>query len=275
MQWWRASKGQGPNYGCRITISSNPVPVLNTGPSLITEVYSGALPRNATAPEVAEWSRSLLGEQVQIPGVALACYLGFGTDRINLGDVAAGVVKSFIDCLYSIWGGAVGRPSDHRIDELTVAKGVEGITPDSVMVRVWRLQRIVSTGPQDRFTPYRPDGRKDEPPVSEDTQRPGPREAITNPYRPGTSKYIVCEGALAGWSAEKILSRIEANRPGSSRKLSDYISDLRYENRLAVGRDDRVLWCRGRIHKNWAQIGSTRRHPTGAQPYLGFSWRRP
>ena len=79
MQWWRASKGQGPNYGCRITISSNPVPVLNTGPSLITEVYSGALPRNATAPEVAEWSRSLLGEQVQIPGVALACYLGFRT----------------------------------------------------------------------------------------------------------------------------------------------------------------------------------------------------
>ena len=124
--------------------------------------------------------------------------MGFGTDRINLGDVAAGVVKSFIDCFYSIWGGAVGCPSDHRIHELTVAKGVEGITPVSVMVRVWRLQRIVSTGPQDRFTPYRPDGRKDEPPLSEDTQRLGPREAITNPYCPGTSKYIVCEGALAG-----------------------------------------------------------------------------
>ncbi len=98
---------KGKGYG-RITISSNPVPVLNTIPSLITEVDSGALPRNATAPEVAEWSRSLLGEQVQIPGVALACYLGFGTTHQSR-ELAAGVVKSFIDRLYSIWGGAVGR----------------------------------------------------------------------------------------------------------------------------------------------------------------------
>jgi hypothetical protein len=249
IRWWRASKEEGPDHGCRLCITSDPGPILDTRPSLITGVYVGPLPLNAKAPEVAKWSRILLGEQAQFPMTkALSCYLGFGSGRINIGDIATGVVKSFIDCLYPIWGGAAGSPSDHKIDELTVAKTVQGVAPDSVLLRLWPLERVVSTSPRGRLSPYIPAGRGEEPPVSEDVQRSRPWEPITNPCRPGSAKYIVYEAALAGWSLEQVHRELDASKPGSSRNLSDYISDLRSENKLDVGHDGRVLWCRGRIN---------------------------
>jgi hypothetical protein len=200
---------------------------------------------------VATWSRILTGERAQFPTtLAISCYLGFGSDRINIGDIATGAVKSFIDCLYAIWGGAAGSSSDHKIDELIVAKDVQGVAPDSILLRLWPLDRVVSTSPRRRLSTYIPAGRREEPPVSEDVQPSRYWEIITNPCRPGSAKYIVCEAALAERSLDQVCRELDASKAGSSRNLSDYLSDLRSENGLDVGHDGRALWCRGRISRH-------------------------
>jgi hypothetical protein len=144
IRWWSASKEEGAEYGCRIAVSSNLTPPLDKRLPLIEGTYAGPWPRSAKAPEVAEWSRTiLLADDHFAPSAALSCYLGFGSDRINIGNVATGVVKSFIDCLYPILGGGAGSPSDHRIDELTVAKAVQGVAVDALLLKFWALDRVV------------------------------------------------------------------------------------------------------------------------------------
>ena len=163
--------------------------------------------------------------------------------------MATGVVKSFIDCLYPILGGRAGIPSDHRIDELTVAKAVQGVAADAVLLKLWALDRVVSAPLQGRLPATTPDGVREELPVSEDVQRSDSREGISNPCRPGSAKYIVCEAALAGSSLDQVRRELDAAKPGSSRKLSDDVSDIRSENGLDVGYDGRTMWCRGRISR--------------------------
>lgn len=145
VRWWCASKEEGLKHGCRVRVSSDRIPPVDNRLPLLAGTYAGPLPHSAKAPEVADWSRSILVVHRDFPSTtALSCYLGFGFDRINIGDVATGVVKSFIDCLYPILGGAAGRPTDHRIDELTVAKAVPGVAADAVVVKLWTLDRVVS-----------------------------------------------------------------------------------------------------------------------------------
>jgi hypothetical protein len=248
--WWCASKEEGAEHGCRIAVSSDPTPPLDKRLPVIEETYTGPWARSAKAAEVANWSRNiLLAHDHFAPTAALSCYLGFGSDRVNIGKVASGVVKSFIDCLYPILGGGAGRPSDHRIDELTVAKEVQGVAAGAVLLKLWALDRVVSTPLRGRLPASTTAGARVEPLASEDVRRSRTLEAIGNPCRRGSAKYIVCEAALAGLSLEQGRRELDAAKPGSSRKLSDYISDIRSENGLDVGHDDSTMWCRGRIRR--------------------------
>lgn len=250
MRWWRASKEEGLKHGCRLAVSADPTPPPDNRPVLLAGTYSGSFPRSAKAPEVADWSRCLLGSTGPFPpDVALACHLGFGATRVNIGDVATGVVKSFIDCLYPILGGSPSSPADHRIDKLTVAKAVSGVADDAVVLELRPLDRVVPPSPPRRPRSSTPTAIREKPHVTDDTQRPRPREVVSNPCRPGSAKYIVCEAALAATPLDQVRRELDAVKPGSSRNLSDYISDLRSENGLDVGHDGRTMWCRGRIAK--------------------------
>lgn len=243
IKWWSASKEVGATHGCHVTISGAPAPPSWDRPPVLSGVYAGIMPRSARDSAPAEWCQGLVRGGVRIPrDVALSCSLAFGSSGINLGDVATGVIKSLIDCLYPLWGGVAGSPADHRIDVLTVAKAVAGVPSDAVSVAVWYLARRVAPDGLHRTTPLPRSPRKEN-----DVMPQRPEEAVSNPCRPGTAKHVVCEAAIAGWSLERISRELDALKPGSSRRLSEYISDLRSENGLDVGHDGRNMWCRGRI----------------------------
>lgn len=48
--------------------------------------------------------------------------LRFDSERLNIGEIVTGAVKSTIDCLYPIIGGENGRPEDWRITILQIEK---------------------------------------------------------------------------------------------------------------------------------------------------------
>lgn len=245
IKWWSASKEEGVPHGCHVTISSAPAPPPWNRPPLLNSVYAGSMPRSARDPEPARWCEELLRTGVRVPGDrALACYLGFGSEDINLGDIATGITKSLIDCFYPIWGGVARFPADHRIDRLTVVRGVSGIAPGAVRVAVWDLPRLVHPGGSYRgLAPAHP------PRKGEHAMQNRFEKAISNPCRPGTPKHLVCEAAIGGWPLERICRELDALKPGSSRRLSQYISDLRSENGLDIGHDGRNMWCRGWISR--------------------------
>lgn len=73
----------------------------------------------------------------------LSGYLGFGSSHINIGDISAGAIKSFIDCLYPVFGGEAGCSADHRIDVLTVAKAVRSVAAGTVVLKIRPRDRII------------------------------------------------------------------------------------------------------------------------------------
>lgn len=63
----------------------------------------------------------------------------FSSEKVNIGNIASGSVKSLIDCLYPILGGRLGAPDDWRVDILQVEKGVQGLLSDSVRISIWKI----------------------------------------------------------------------------------------------------------------------------------------
>jgi hypothetical protein len=148
----------------------------------------------------------------------VSCLLRFGAQAINIGDIATGVVKSLIDCLYPVLGGSAGDPADDRIDVLTVVKGAEGIPPGSVEVCLWPLDRIVRPARSRRVVSPRSFQSHPEIPVSQPSHA---QNDISNPCQPGSCKHLVCQAALERWPLDRVHRELEAIRPGASRRLQD------------------------------------------------------
>ncbi len=146
ISWWHASKSHDAATGCDVLLTDEGPSALPNTPPDVSGIYDGPLPRSAKSIELAEWSRSLPGrDRIETGRSPLAVRVGFGTARINLGDIATGVLKSVIDCLYPIWGGLPGRPNDHRICQLWVEKAADGLNANQISVQAWNA---VSDGPQ-------------------------------------------------------------------------------------------------------------------------------
>ena len=63
--------------------------------------------------------------------------LSFAGAKVNLGDIATGAVKSTIDCLYPILGGAAGAPDDWKVGTLQCEKGARDAPAEGVLIEVW------------------------------------------------------------------------------------------------------------------------------------------
>ena len=137
IMWWQASKQAVASAGCDVTITKHPPADTLNADALYSGCYSGPLPSSARSSEVALWAATLrsTGQPGRVPS-AYACFVGFGNPRVNIGGIATGPIKSFIDCLFPLLGGRVGAPADHLIDSLTVAKGYSGIAVDSVVLKL-------------------------------------------------------------------------------------------------------------------------------------------
>jgi len=136
--WWHASKSHDAATGCDVLLTDEGLAALPNTPPAVSGTYDGPLPRSAKSIELAEWSRSLPGrDRVETGRSPLAVRVSFGTARINLGDIATGVLKSVLDCMYPIWGGLPGRPNDHRISQLWVDKATAGLTATQIGIQVW------------------------------------------------------------------------------------------------------------------------------------------
>ncbi len=138
IRWWQATKQVGEKTGCRLTISTEAATVCPDATPVCDSVYEGPLPCSATDGSVSEW---LLGlrERHGWNTIPKKCtvYLGFGAGNVNLGDIATGAVKAFVDCLWPLLGGVPGRPEDHRISRLVVEKSAAGLADKQVAVRLW------------------------------------------------------------------------------------------------------------------------------------------
>ena len=245
IRWLRATKRVASPLGCHITVSCGKTPELPSEAPDWDEEYTGILPTSARSPELATWARELrVSRGVNWIPNSCCLYLDFPTGSTNLGDVSTGVVKAFIDCLYPWLGGVEQRPQDHRIHELIVAKGHSGTVDGGVLVRLWAHGRIPSVLP---LIP----SAEPEPPRVASSRRPSRELArpssgpIRNPSPPGTGKHIVCEGALQGKSLAEVTADLDRNVPGTGRRLREYMSDLRSENRLDIRIEDGKLVCYG------------------------------
>lgn len=122
---WYAKKVKSSAEGVDIELSEDSPLSLNRK-LLIDDVYNGAIPSSAKSKDLPDW---LTSKTIKHPekGDRFSVHLSF-PEGINIGDIATGIVKSTIDCLYPVIGGSAGSPEDWRIDEILVEKGrVNGI----------------------------------------------------------------------------------------------------------------------------------------------------
>jgi hypothetical protein len=136
LQWLALRKAVAHELGCWISpLSSPPVDWLPAHEMMVDETYAALLPSSATTPGLAEW----IDKRCRSAGdCRYAVRLRFG-DRLNLGDVATGVVKPIIDCMWPIWGGSAKAPDDWRVDQLLLQRECDEVPPGAVGIRVWSL----------------------------------------------------------------------------------------------------------------------------------------
>lgn len=70
---------------------------------------------------------------------------------------------------------------------------------------------------------------------------------MLNPCRPGTCKWIVCQAAIDGKMSEATRLELEKHHKGGGKRLSEYIADLRSENRLDIRVEGDHVVHRGRL----------------------------
>ncbi|MBC2726966.1 hypothetical protein [Desulfosporosinus sp.] len=139
LRWWHATKAEGISYGVQITAIK--AVMYDTedglGKPIFDSVYTGDLPSKATDTQLPIWISRLKTNPIKKDSRFVVRLL-FGNEKINIGDIATGKVKSLIDCLYPIIGGISGNPEDWRIDSLIVHKGISTLQHDSVRISIWR-----------------------------------------------------------------------------------------------------------------------------------------
>ncbi len=139
IQWFRASKIKDKKSGCnfRLTASKEPEKNIDFKHTIFDKIYSGNLPKSATDDEFISWIKQSSNGVKYSPSFYLN--IEFGGQRINLGDIATGRIKSIIDCLYPLIGGNKGAPEDYKINILDVQKGVTKIPEGSVRILLAEL----------------------------------------------------------------------------------------------------------------------------------------
>ena len=138
MRWFLASRSIEMPSGCNVRLEQGDAPEFRPDGRRIMfrDVYTGPLPKGGTAPELPAWLAGL-------PGVSSAgsedvgIRLSFAGAKVNLGDIATGVVKSTIDCLYPLFGGTASAPDDWKVDSLQCEKGAVDAPFDGVLIEVW------------------------------------------------------------------------------------------------------------------------------------------
>jgi hypothetical protein len=138
MRWWRATKQAGSPTGCTLAILKELRPELPDRAPLWDAMYDGPAATCGSSRELADWAR----QEREVRGLRTlpdrcTLYVGFASDRLNLGDIAAGPVKACIDCLFPILGGAASRPDDHRIFDLVVEKAVPELSGRQIAFKLW------------------------------------------------------------------------------------------------------------------------------------------
>jgi hypothetical protein len=241
MKWWDASKSVGKEPGCRVVFTPDQIPQMPEESPLWDEVFQGELPRSARSIPVAVWAWTIRSRaSVQWIPTSATLFIGFGGSTVNLGDVATGPVKSFMDCLYPWLGGGPGYPEDHRVSRLIVAKGWPGIPLGCTVVKLWAHGQTPRELPR---MPREADYSVAVSPITgEDSQM---ANSIRNPCRKGSAKWIVCEAALSQKPVADVRRQLDDLKQGSGSRLSEYVSDLRSENRLNISIEGGVLVCHG------------------------------
>jgi hypothetical protein len=138
LRWFSAVRSVATTPGCAISIQEEPPPkVRPEGRRLaFSETYTGPLPTKGSAPEIPAWLAAFSdGEGIERNDLAIR--LSFARTRLNLGDIATGVVKSTIDCLFPIIGGTVSDPDDWKVSVLQCEKGSGDARSRGVLIEVW------------------------------------------------------------------------------------------------------------------------------------------
>ena len=138
LRGWHATKAEGNSYGVQISAVEDVMVALEErlGKPIFDSIYTGNLPSKATDTQIPTWI-SNLDTTAATEDARFAVRLLFGSEKLNIGDIATGKVKSIIDCLYPIIGGISGNPKDWRIDSLSVHKGILTLQQDSVRISIW------------------------------------------------------------------------------------------------------------------------------------------
>ncbi|MCH7698808.1 MAG: hypothetical protein IH865_07715 [Chloroflexi bacterium] len=138
LTWFRARRSVKTPSGCTVRLQQGDAPLFSPdGHRLVfRDVYTGPLPKSATASELPAW----LAELPSVPSATslnVGIRLSFAGTGVNLGDIATGVVKSTIDCLYPLLGGTAGAPDDWKVGTLQCEKGARDAPAEGVLIEVW------------------------------------------------------------------------------------------------------------------------------------------
>jgi hypothetical protein len=135
IRWWAASMAVAESTGLRIRASHASGFTAPTPQPAFSFSFAGPLPRRGTDPALPDALAGRIHESA--PGEWLELQLLFGGRSVNIGDICTGRVKNVIDCLYPLIGGTPGRPHDHRIRRLHVAKGSNTAPANGVLINLW------------------------------------------------------------------------------------------------------------------------------------------
>lgn len=130
----RATKRYARPTGCQISILAQPPQAVVSQP-IFDGLFDGPLPLSARDPVLSDWLCGASPRVIEAGPVAIE--LRFG-GPVNLGDIATGKVKTTIDGLWPLLGGAAGHPHDSRIMAMILSKTVPGIPATGVHMRVGR-----------------------------------------------------------------------------------------------------------------------------------------
>ena len=119
LEWWYARKDIGNPAGVEIEIFEGKPSIDIKGKEIFNGEYSGELPKSATSKGLPQWLISFGFRERRCERFGI--HLIF-PERVNIGEISTGTVKSTIDCLWPIIGGKGGAPEDWRIDELLVER---------------------------------------------------------------------------------------------------------------------------------------------------------
>lgn len=245
IEWWDATKraaGRDEAAGCWIRFDDSADPGEPESGGLLDAGYHGPLPHSARDEAVHAWAWDL--RSATHPGAVpqrANLWLDFAHDGLNLGDIAAGRVKNFIDCFHPLIGGSAGRPDDHRFDRMVITRNVDRALGASVRVRIEALGFVVSgMGPRPGAATL-PQVERTLPATSPATRAVQGSRPDSNPCRPGSCKWLVVQASIEGWSRKRLFDELEAVGEGRGANMRQYISDVGSENKIALA------WHDGRL----------------------------